>query len=113
MRLTTCGEVARHGGGDRYSHDYCDSMPRGHAGPHKHRPQADEYTAGVISAIEAQGYVVLAAREAHVLDPAMVARAAIRLREIEQQAVSGIHDDNTHWAAEQVLRAALDEGDPE
>lgn len=45
----------------------------------------------------------------------MVTRATLRLREIETQAVGGIHENNTRWAAEQVLRAALDliEGVPE
>jgi hypothetical protein len=40
MTLRTCGEVVDYGPGDRYSHTYCDLLPKGHDGPHMTHPAA-------------------------------------------------------------------------
>lgn len=46
-----------------------------------------------------------------VPDPAMVVRAANRLRELEVQAVAGIPNDATYAAADSILRAAFEDTD--
>lgn len=48
--LRACGGIVRHGGGDRFSHAYCDALPKGHDGRCEERPLGARLAAAWIKA---------------------------------------------------------------